>query len=46
MPDLADRYHTAMRQVLDHGVPLAIHEELCLRFDAFMIERDKTLGLT
>ncbi len=44
MPDLADRYHTAMRQVLDHGIPLATHEELCLRFDAFMIERDKGLG--
>jgi hypothetical protein len=43
MPDLADRYHTAMRQVLDHGIPLATHEELCLRFDAFMIERDKGL---
>lgn len=44
MPDLADRYHTAMRQALDHGIPLATHEELCLRFDAFMIERDKGLG--
>ncbi len=44
LPDLADRCHAAMRQALDDGIPLATHEELCLRFDAFMIERDKGLG--
>ena len=44
LPDLADRRHAAMRQALDAGIPLATHEELCLRFDTFMIERDKGLG--
>jgi hypothetical protein len=44
LPDLADRCHLAMRQALEHGIPLATHEELCLQFDTFMIERDKGLG--
>jgi len=44
LPDLADRCHVAMRQAIDQGIPLATHEELCLRFDTFMIERDKGLA--
>lgn len=41
LPNMADRDYAAIRAALDHGTVYVTHEELCRRFDAAMIARDK-----
>ncbi len=43
LPHLADRDHAAWRAALDHGTTLLTRDELCRRFDDWMIARDKSL---